>query len=66
MYEGITALHELGWIHRDISSGNILVEGTDGPAKIADLEFCKRIDDESPGHEGRTVSIVQWIISAYR
>ncbi len=54
----LTALHELGWIHRDISVGNILVEGQNGPAKITDLEFCKRIDASGPPHDGRTVRVL--------
>jgi hypothetical protein len=33
-------LHEAGWVHRDLSPGNIIV--VDGKAKISDLEFAKR------------------------
>ena len=53
---GLQALHECGWVHRDISIGNILV--VDDGAKIADLEYAKRVDDDSPMHQGRTVRIV--------
>jgi len=33
-------LHKAGWVHRDLSPGNIIV--VDGKAKISDLEFAKR------------------------
>ncbi len=42
----LKALHHSGWVHRDISSGNILVDST-GCAKLGDLEYAKRVDDES-------------------
>lgn len=32
-------MHELGWVHRDISYGNILIVGTMG--KITDFEYAK-------------------------
>lgn len=32
-------MHDFGWVHRDISSENILV--VDGVGKIADLEYAK-------------------------
>ncbi|KAF9646538.1 hypothetical protein BDM02DRAFT_3270901 [Thelephora ganbajun] len=33
-------LHKAGWVHRDLSPGNIIV--VDGKVKISDLEFAKR------------------------
>ena len=48
------ALHSLGWVHRDISTGNILV--VDGMAKIVDLELAKRIDDD-PVHDVPTLAV---------
>lgn len=46
-------MHELGWVHRDISFGNILIVGN--VAKITDLEYSKRITDDRAIHLGRTV-----------
>ena len=37
---GLHCLHEAGWVHRDLSPGNIIV--VEGKAKISDLEFAKR------------------------
>ncbi|KAI0086803.1 hypothetical protein BDY19DRAFT_995547 [Irpex rosettiformis] len=60
---GLVTLHELGFIHRDISAGNVLVERGKASqivkkrvGKIVDLEFCKRIDDDKPVHQGRTAT----------
>ncbi|KAF8493938.1 hypothetical protein F5888DRAFT_1720628 [Russula emetica] len=36
-------LRKLGWVHRDVSIGNIL--SCDGHAKLADLEYAKKIGD---------------------
>ncbi|GJE97380.1 hypothetical protein PsYK624_135970 [Phanerochaete sordida] len=40
---GLRALHHAGWVHRDISIGNLLVVGNTG--MITDVEYAKRIDD---------------------
>ena len=48
----LTVLHTLGWVHRDVSSGNILV--VDDGVKLADLEYAKREGDTSL-HGIRTV-----------
>lgn len=45
-------MHKCGWVHRDISSGNILI--VDGIVKIGDLEYAKRLDDDT-SHAGRSV-----------
>lgn len=54
----LLSLHAIGWVHRDISSGNVLV--LDGPApivKLADFEYAKEIGETTGGkHEIRTVS----------
>lgn len=46
-------MHRLGWIHRDISYGNILVVG--GRGKLTDLEYAKEEMDVSAAHGIRTV-----------
>ena len=48
-------MHECGWVHRDISMGNLLVVN-DMP-KIADLEYAKRVNDDSKVHQARTVCV---------
>lgn len=37
-----------GWVDRDISAGNILLLPDTNTAKLADLEYAKRLDDMSP------------------
>ncbi|KAG6327945.1 hypothetical protein ID866_11144 [Astraeus odoratus] len=44
-------LHDAGWIHRDVSPGNLLRIGNS--VKIADLEYAKRLDS-AESHEIRT------------
>ena len=39
MHVGLLILHQAGFVHRDMSPGNIIVVG--GKAKISDLEFAK-------------------------
>lgn len=49
----LEVLHKLGWVHRDISSGNIMLCGNN--AKITDFEYAKKMT--LPGkkvHEIRT------------
>lgn len=40
---GLKALHLAGWVHRDISIGNILI--VNGRGKITDVEYAKRVND---------------------
>lgn len=52
----LRVFHKLGWVHRNLSSGNIMLVGD--VVKISDLEFCKKMDeagDDRP-HDIRTVS----------
>ncbi|THG98598.1 hypothetical protein EW026_g3600 [Hermanssonia centrifuga] len=42
----IRLMHRNGWVHRDISIGNILIDA-DNHARLADLEHAKYMDDNS-------------------
>ncbi|KAF8582551.1 hypothetical protein K439DRAFT_1635200 [Ramaria rubella] len=48
---GLELLHRYGWVHRDISSGNLLV--VRGRGKISDLEYTKKTSEHSD-HNIRT------------
>ena len=40
----VKAMHQDGWVHRDLSSGNILIDDR-GHARVIDLEYAKRARD---------------------
>ncbi|KAI0093407.1 hypothetical protein BDY19DRAFT_1064761 [Irpex rosettiformis] len=44
---GLLFMHDCGpgWVHRDISTGNILLFPGKNIAKLSDLEYAKRLDD---------------------
>lgn len=46
-------MHKCGWVHRDISIGNVLV--ANGIGVLADVEFAKS-EGASVQHSVRTVS----------
>ncbi|THH06436.1 hypothetical protein EW146_g9612 [Bondarzewia mesenterica] len=48
---GLSAIHQCGWVHRDISIGNILV--LNSRAKISDLEYAKKVEHDRT-HDIRT------------
>ena len=48
----LNALHACGWVHRDVSAGNVLIH--DGVGKLADFEFAKAESDKGT-HCVRTV-----------
>ncbi|KAJ3555477.1 hypothetical protein NM688_g2556 [Phlebia brevispora] len=53
---GVIAMHKSGWVHRDLSAGNILV--VNGTGKITDLEYAtSEIRQGKPGRTG-TASFV--------
>lgn len=55
LHTALYTLHEVGWVHRDVSNGNILVLGDH--VKLADLEYAKRVQRDDVPHAGiRTVS----------
>lgn len=54
----LRALHAAGWVHRDISSGNVMVT-SDNVVKLADVEYAKRIENSGVKcHDIRTVRII--------
>ena len=44
-------MHGAGWVHRDVSPGNVLV-GAEGKVRLADLEYAKKVNE---GQEFRVV-----------
>ena len=48
-------MHECGWVHRDISAGNVLLHDTTG--KVADVEYAKHESDQS-NHGVRIVGTI--------
>ena len=52
---GLRFMHLAGWVHRDISAGNVLRCGRQG--KIVDLEYAKALDSTGESHDVRTVSL---------
>jgi len=53
-------LHKSGWVHRDISPGNLMRIG--GSVKLADLEYAKRLDSDKT-HDFRTVSFTTCLMA---
>ena len=53
-------MHKAGWVHRDVSSGNILIEDND-ECRISDLEYAKPFGS---GEEFRIVRVISfsWIL----
>ncbi|KAI0683193.1 hypothetical protein BC835DRAFT_768834 [Cytidiella melzeri] len=52
---GLMIMHRrgTGWVHRDISVGNILIDLNGGGTKLSDLEYARRLDVSTP-RETRT------------
>ncbi|KAG8728523.1 hypothetical protein FRC11_010883, partial [Ceratobasidium sp. 423] len=55
-WEGLHAMHLSGYVHRDVSSGNILLVDPQGNKRgvIMDLEYAKKMDDMSEPHDVKT------------
>ena len=51
MLLALREMHKIGWVHRDVSAGNILVRD-DGDPLLGDLKFAKIMDE---GEETRVV-----------
>jgi serine/threonine protein kinase len=60
LIEGLHAVHISKRVHRDVSSGNILLVPASGSLQergvITDLEYAKVIRDTSMSHDVKTVS----------
>lgn len=41
-------MHRCGWVHRDISIANVMLDST-GRGRLVDLEYAKRQDSEPEG-----------------
>jgi serine/threonine protein kinase len=48
--------HRTGWVHRDISAGNVFLLQDELLFKLGDLEFAKKMGKDGE-HDVRTVSI---------
>ena len=46
-------MHVAGWVHRDVSIANILLDA-EGPFRLADLEYAKKIGEEKEFRVVRT------------
>lgn len=46
-------MHQSGWIHHDVSTGNVLIDA-EGNFRLADMEYARRIDSDIP--DNRVVS----------
>ncbi|KDN33534.1 hypothetical protein RSAG8_13375, partial [Rhizoctonia solani AG-8 WAC10335] len=57
-WEGLHAMNLCGYVHRDVSSGNILLVPASGSfgqrGVIMDLEYAKKTDDTSAPHDVKT------------
>lgn len=57
-FQALQILHNLGWVHRDISPGNLMMK--DGQLKVADFEYAKKMT--RPGGE---VNGIRTVDSSY-
>lgn len=53
----IFELGTIGWVHRDLSVGNVYLYKTEDimTAKLGDFEYAKKIDEDTVSHDFRTV-----------
>ncbi|PSS17120.1 hypothetical protein PHLCEN_2v3244 [Hermanssonia centrifuga] len=49
----LNMMHTSGWVHRDVSTSNILIDAT-GRARLADVEHARHTHDTSSMHPVRT------------
>jgi serine/threonine protein kinase len=48
--EALAALHDAGWLHLDVSAGNVIVAAT-GHATLLDLGLARRLDEQRTTHD---------------
>lgn len=59
--EALRLLHKLGWVHRDLSSGNLMLGR--GQLKIADFEYAKKMTEpRTEVHDIRTVGPIDSLL----
>ncbi len=46
MSSALKLMYQTGWIHRDVSTGNILID-SHGKTRLSDLEYAKDMNDKS-------------------
>ncbi|KAJ3733075.1 hypothetical protein DFJ43DRAFT_277086 [Lentinula guzmanii] len=56
-------IHSAGWVHRDISGGNLYYYNHGG--LIGDLEYAKKVEDQSQ-HNVRTGTPISWLRKHFR
>lgn len=59
-------LGTIGWVHRDLSVGNIYYyvdEDGEPGAKVGDFEYAKKMNEDSEVHDVRTVSFSKSFIT---
>lgn len=59
---GLQIMHKHGYVHRDISTGNIILH--DGRGKLSDLKYAKEIG-KGEMHEVRTVCFLFTLKTAH-
>ncbi|KAI0086023.1 hypothetical protein BDY19DRAFT_1050220 [Irpex rosettiformis] len=59
----LATMHKCGWVHCDVSSGNILL--VDGFVKISDLEYAKSMKDNSSHSERSGTAFFMSIEAGY-
>lgn len=45
VFTALKLMHTAGWLHRDVSIGNILIDES-GHARLVDLEYAKKMGDD--------------------